>query len=196
MILTFKNASSRTFILKKRSSLRGSGIVLKESLPFEYQAKSREYNEQRNFLLAKAPKGTLQTKTYFDGPKYILACKPVDTDVTKYAWAIVDSFIPKISSSKVPRNPDQSRLTPFENPLMNKNTALVTLEKDTPSLESLKETIENALVGTTSDFGIEIYVSHKARASIKTINEECAIQVKQTLETIKPFDGDFKVTII
>ena len=37
MILTFKNFSSRTTILRKRTALRGSGIILKESLPFEYQ---------------------------------------------------------------------------------------------------------------------------------------------------------------
>ena len=196
MILTFKNASSRTTILRKRTALRGSGIILKESLPFEYQTKSRDYNQKRNFLLAKHPKGTLQIRTYFDGPKYILACKPIDTDVTKYAWTIVDSFVPKITPSKVPRASDQNNLTSFENPLMNKNTALLTLEKDATTLESLKELIENALEGNMVELGIEIYVSHKARASIKTSNEENAIKVQHILETIKPFDGDFKVIII
>ena len=46
------------------------------------------------------------------------------------------------------------------------------------------------------ELGIEIYVSHKARASIKTSNKENAIKVQHILETIKPFDGDFKIIII
>ena len=196
MILTFKNASSRTTILRKRTVLRGSKIILKESLPFEYQTKNRDYNQKRNFLLAKHPKGTLQIRTYFDGPNYILACKPIDTDVTKYAWTIVDSFVPKITSSKVPRVSDQNNLISFENPLMNKNTALLTLEKDATTIESFKELIENTLESNMVELGIEIFVSHKARASIKTLNEENAIKVKQILETVKPFEGNFTVIII
>ena len=117
MILTFKNASSRTTILRKRTALRGSGIILKESLPFEYQTKSRDYNQKRNFLLAKHPKGTLQIRTYFDGPKYILACKPIDTDVTKYAWTTVDSFVPRLHPPRSPVPLTRTILLPLRTPL-------------------------------------------------------------------------------
>ena len=53
VVISFKSPHSRNTVLKSRVNLKGTWITLRESIPFDYQAKNRDYIKLRNDLLDK-----------------------------------------------------------------------------------------------------------------------------------------------
>ena len=169
---------------------------MRESIPFDYQAKNREYIKTRNEILAKHERGEIFTKTYFDGVRFVLACKSPDTDTVKYSWTVVESFIPKLSLSKTPTVNRSNNAVETVNPLLTKNTVTIKLSDGENTPEALKDKVSQLLTDMSLDVSYRVRVVNKFTAAITASDVEAANKIVGVFETTKPFEGKFKIAVI